>query len=116
MLEIVECEGLTPAESAPPVAQLTSSIVFSIQQSVEQVLQRLAGRSSPAPPAPAPPRSEFDLDDLHRAFDHWVGKQKPTTKTQMETQAGLKRFILCTSRTHISAVASLRWIARRGLL
>jgi hypothetical protein len=56
-------------------------------------MQRLSGRSVPTPPAPPPARSEFDLDDLHRAFEHWVSRQKPTVKTRMETKATLERFI-----------------------
>src|SRR5690606_34321690 len=104
VVDILGQDGLTISETSPLVMTLVRSVVASFAQASAEVLQRLEGKVIETPPAPPPPRSERDLDDLNRAFDHWLDKQKPTEKTVMETRATLKRFMACTGRTRITAI------------
>jgi hypothetical protein len=103
----VAAEKLQCAEGSDVWKGLLKEMMLAQLRALRGIVDRLDGEAAaPATPAeaPAPLRSDDDLDDLDRAFTHWQNKARPRPKTVMEAQSILERLKAFTGKTRISAL------------
>jgi len=111
-------EKLQCAEGSVVWKGLLKEVMQAQLRALRGIVDRLDGEAAtPATPAeaPAPLRSDDDLDDLDRAFAHWQKKSRPKPKTIMEAQSilvrlkaftvGADRMCLVSARGVLSKVA-----------
>lgn len=100
-------EKLQCAEGSDVWKGLLKEVMQAQLRALRGIVDRLDGEpAAPATPAeaPAPLRSDDDLDDLDRAFAHWQTKARPKVKTVMEAQSILTRLKAFTGKSRISAL------------
>jgi hypothetical protein len=100
-------EKLQCAEGSDVWKGLLKEVMLAQLRALRGIVDRLDGEAAaPATPAeaPAPLRSDDDLDDLDRAFAHWQTKARPKPKTVMEAQSILERLKTFTGKSRISAL------------
>lgn len=67
------------------------------------VVQHSASAARAAQPHPVPPGAD-DLDDLTRAYEHWVAKAGPGRKTLLEVRPVWQRLQTFTGKQRVSAL------------
>ena len=110
----LEAEKLQCDEGSDAWKGLLKEMMLAQLRALRGIADRLDGDTSmPAAPAkaPAPLRSEDDLDDLDRAFAHWLTKTRPKAKTVIEAKSVWARLKSFTGKSRISALTRTEMLA-----
>lgn len=100
----LEAENLECKEGTDVWKQLLKSMMLAQLRALNGIWSRLDGATVETPPAPAPVRSDDDLDDLDKAFEHWQTKTRPGVKTLIEARSVWRRLTEFTGKTRISTL------------
>lgn len=99
-------EGLVCAQDSETWQQLLKHMAQAQLRALRSMSQRLDGdQPVPTPEAHPPVRAEEDIDDIDRAFAHWVTKTRPATKTIIEARSICERLKTLSGKTRISALS-----------
>lgn len=110
----LEAEELHCQEGTGVWKQLLKAMMLAQLRALNGIMTRLEGGTVETPPAPAPVRSDVDVDDLDRAFAYWLAQTKPKGKTVTEARSVFDRLKAFTVKTRISALTREEMIAFRA--
>jgi integrase len=106
----LEAEKLKCDEGSDTWKSLLKEMMLAQLRALRGIADRLDGETIPpadSAKAPAPLRSEDDLDDLDRAFDHWQTKNRPKAKTVIEAKAVWARLKSFTGKSRVSTLTRI---------